>query len=319
MNFRDIQRDLAALLPGTHESTAESTLELQGGASEAPRLVSAEILEDAEMKAHDVHRASSTVFRAFLDGTQKSRVARYVGTVPIIVGSVSAVVRERVERRMRTWKSALAEDRIYAPRALLPAVTWSTLEAKFGASLADTRDDGENHAHPFAIREAAVHQVQTHREQIEYRLAGEWCESETEPLYVDGSISGSDKAAAACNAIGVVKSHRTLYANGPALNVVLAMAQNQRSSVFRIAPRKRAAVASWYLRLRDTADHNPLFGLVRVETALATGSLTDRADEISSWVLAETSPLALPDSRWDTMAYGIRDCEEYLRSIQFQP
>jgi hypothetical protein len=38
------------------------------------------------------------------------------------------------------------------------------------------------------------------------------------------------------------------------------------------------------------------------------------ADEVSRWVAAEATPLALPDARWDTMAYGIRDCEVYLRA-----
>ena len=41
----------------------------------------------------------------------------------------------------------------------------------------------------------------------------------------------------------------------------------------------------------------------------------ERADEISRWVLAETSPLALPDGRWDKMSYGIREAEEFLRAI----
>ena len=27
-------------------------------------------------------------------------------------------------------------------------------------------------------------------------------------------------------------------------------------------------------------------------------------------------PLSLPDSRWDKMVYGIRDCEEFLRSLR---
>ena len=40
-----------------------------------------------------------------------------------------------------------------------------------------------------------------------------------------------------------------------------------------------------------------------------------RADEISRWLLAEGTPLALPDSRWDRMAYGIRDSEEFLKAI----
>jgi hypothetical protein len=40
-----------------------------------------------------------------------------------------------------------------------------------------------------------------------------------------------------------------------------------------------------------------------------------RADEVSRWILAEATPLALPDSRWDKMVYGVRDCEEFLRAV----
>jgi DNA-binding NarL/FixJ family response regulator len=43
--------------------------------------------------------------------------------------------------------------------------------------------------------------------------------------------------------------------------------------------------------------------------------LTARANLISRWILAEASPLALPDGRWDKMVYGIRDCEEFLRAV----
>jgi hypothetical protein len=32
-------------------------------------------------------------------------------------------------------------------------------------------------------------------------------------------------------------------------------------------------------------------------------------------VLAEAAPLALPDSRWDKMSYGVRNSEEFLRAI----
>ncbi len=53
---------------------------------------------------------------------------------------------------------------------------------------------------------------------------------------------------------------------------------------------------------------------MRVEAAEAD-RMTERADEVSRWVLAETAPLALPDGRWDKMAYGIRDCEEFLKAI----
>ena len=78
-------------------------------------------------------------------------------------------------------------------------------------------------------------------------------------------------------------------------------------------------VASWYLRLRDPVGHDPMWGLVRVEIAhpetQELHAIGDRADEVSRWILAEASPLALPDARWDKMVYGIRDCEEFLRAV----
>jgi hypothetical protein len=27
-------------------------------------------------------------------------------------------------------------------------------------------------------------------------------------------------------------------------------------------------------------------------------------------------PVSLPDSRWDKMVYGIRDCEEFLKALR---
>jgi hypothetical protein len=120
--------------------------------------------------------------------------------------------------------------------------------------------------------------------------------------------------ASSTNVVGVIKSHRTLYVEGEALKTVVGLAKGERSSVFLVSPRSRHAVMSWYLRLRDPASHDVLWGLVRVEMAQCENP-AERADEISRWVLAETSPLALPDGRWDKMSYGIRDVEEFLRAI----
>jgi len=116
-----------------------------------------------------------------------------------------------------------------------------------------------------------------------------------------------------------VKSHRTLYVEGDALRTVLGLKAGHRSSVFRIAAPRRAPVASWYLRLRDPSGRDPMWGLVRVEIAHPgpeeKHSIGDSADEVSRWILAEASPLSLPDARWDKMVYGIRDCEEFLRAV----
>jgi hypothetical protein len=170
------------------------------------------------------------------------------------------------------------------------------------------------------LRDAAVHLVQAHRESLEHRLAERWCSLERDPLFIDGGISGSEAVAVSGCTVGVVKSHRTLYAEGAALDVVLGLAHRERSSVFRITSPKRMPVASWYLRLRDPSGHDPMWGLVRVELAHPAPHTLDRigerADEVSRWILAEVSPLALPDGRWDKMVYGVRDCEEFLRAIQ---
>jgi len=73
-------------------------------------------------------------------------------------------------------------------------------------------------------------------------------------------------------------------------------------------------VASWYVRIRQATGRDALFGLVRVEAAIEP-DISSRADEISRWIISEGAPLALPDGRWDKMAYGIRDTEEFLRAI----
>jgi hypothetical protein len=64
-----------------------------------------------------------------------------------------------------------------------------------------------------------------------------------------------------------------------------------------------------------------MWGLLRVEMAFPEGGyaqkdIADRANLISRWILAELMPLSLPDGRWDKMVYGIRDCEEFLRSLR---
>jgi hypothetical protein len=158
--------------------------------------------------------------------------------------------------------------------------------------------------------------VQQHREDLEQRLAERWCSEANGAIYIDGGISGSERVARARCAIGVVKSHRTFYAEGDGLTLLFRLRQGERSTLFEIKPSRRTAVASWYLRLRDATGRDPSFGLVRVEIANDPSTdLRERADEVSRWLLAETTPLAMPDSRWDRMAYGIRDSEEFLRAI----
>jgi hypothetical protein len=222
---------------------------------------------------------------------------------------------------MQTWSRSVIETRIYAPRVMLPSVTWNTLQTEYPGLLVDTTDgDVEVSSHPYALRDAAVNRVQAHRDELEQRLAERWCAEESDALFIDGGISGSGKVAISPQIVGVVKSHRILYAEGEGMATVLSLKTHERSSVFRVTSSKRTTVASWYLRLRDATGHDPMWGLVRAEMALPDSHGMDglgaRADEVSRWILAEASPLALPDARWDKMVYGVRDCEEFLRAVQ---
>jgi hypothetical protein len=309
---------LAIALPECHPVEGEVTLELMAAASQPARLISATIVEGTNVRARRISEPPVVGFAAFLDGTQKSRVAAYLpGGVPIVHGTVAAVIRDRRDQRMHTWKHAV-ERRLYLSRAHVSDAVWQTIAAA-GLELSDTSDGSAGELeHPIVLRESAKHRVERDRERAEHRLGTEWCRSEHRPLLIDGGISNAESLAHAEYAIGVVKSHRTLYVSGDALKTVLALNGAERSSVFLVTSPKRASVASWYLRIRDPRGREPMWGLIRVEVAASDASLpeiTRRADEVSSWILAESAPVALPDARWDKMVYGVRDCEEFLRAV----
>jgi hypothetical protein len=320
-SFHGVQRRLAAVLPA--ESWLESPKALEFfalGAQDAPRLIAASLLEDKMLREHLVTGVPEPRFGAFLDGTQTSRVMMHADGVPVVHGVVAAVIRQRVERRMRTWGSPRIGHALYAPLSLLPS-SWRTALDAIEIMVVDTLANRTLESpHPFALQDAAIHAVQRARETAERELGESWCASAEGELFVDGAITGSESVATASCVVGVVKSHRTLYAEGDALRTVLRLKRGERSSVFRVTSPKRTPVASWYLRLRDPNGHDPLWGLVRVEVAEQRGGsakdVAARANEVSRWVLAEALPLAVPDGRWDKMVYGVRDCEEFLRSIQ---
>ena len=313
-----IRRLLAATLPEARAAESEPPLELASSELQPTRLISATILEGSRLRAHRIVDPPFVGIAAFLDGTQESRVVSYLhGGLPIVLGTVAGVIRERRNARLYTWKHDTRRC-LYLSRAHVDADAWQRLSDS-GLPLADTSAGGAaGSEHPLALRESAIHRVQRDREGVEQALALEWVRRAKTPLLIDGGISNSEPVAKAGAAIGVIKSHRTMYATGQALATVLALGRAERSSVFLVTSPKRAAVASWYLRLREQSAGDPMWGLVRVEAS--AGAIADvaelgrRANDVSRWILAEVSPVALPDRRWDKMVYGIRDCEEFLRA-----
>jgi hypothetical protein len=326
IGFRAVRRRIADSMDGARvDGDDPQSLEGQRLApADPPRLARANPIEHPVIRRCQVAGEPTVGFVAFLDGIQASRIVLHDDSIPIVHGVIGAVIRERVDRRLGTWRYE-AEERVYAPRAFLTPASDAAI-ADLGLDVVDItpRKQGggepdDDARHPLSLADIAVSAVQAHREALELRLAAAWIDARSEPLYVDGNISGGAQLAASPFAVGVVKSHRTLYGDAQAVRTILKLAAGERSTVFAVSSPNgwRSAVASWYLRLRESA--NPLWGLVRVEVSMPSDAdrpaLGSRADQISRWILAEASPLSLPDSRWDTMAYGIRDCEQFLRSI----
>jgi hypothetical protein len=294
--------------------------------SDPPTLRAATVVEGSALRAvrlPDLSTQPTSGFGAFLDGAQEVQVVAHHLGMPVVVGTVSAAVRIRVNRRMTTWghQPPRVERKFYLPLRYLPSLAemrdaGADLEA--GWQIVDTSTADRNgeypSQHPAVLLDRATRAVDQERDQLEDRLAEAWCARGDAPLFIDGGISRSPSVASSSCAVGVIKSHRTLYVEGDALRIVLGLRKGERSSVFRVSPRSRSSVLSWYLRLRGSEGRDALWGLVRVEVAECDRA-SERADEISRWVMAETTPLSLPDGRWDKMAYGVRDCEEFLRAI----
>jgi hypothetical protein len=303
---------------GIGATTQGAPLEVQRQREESPRLETATPIEGTGVVARALPGEPIVGFRAFLDGIQRSHVPAHHDGVPIVHGAVAAAVRVRDDRRLHTWTQPRRSHAIYLPRRACDAQLWEALSAR--CTVLDTLSGLEEGApvprHPGDLAARALTAVQRERERAELALAEAWVADGPGPLLVDGGIASSETVARSTLVVGAVKSHRTLYVAGESLPVILGLAEGERSTAVVVSSPRRTPVASWYLRLRTSAGRGPLFGLVRVEVALAdAAAIESRADLVSRWLLAERAPVALPDSRWDVMVYGIRECEEYLSAI----
>ncbi|HEX7122129.1 MAG TPA: hypothetical protein VF178_07135 [Gemmatimonadaceae bacterium] len=321
--LRELHRVMAAVAPGgAPRLVTGAPLEVNPRTDEPPRTRMCRVVEEDGLRAREIRGEPVVSFAAFLDGTQESHAVWDPAGIPIVFARVGAVIRRRVARRMTTWKPGpLVAHRLYAPRRWLSDEAVRALEA-LGLALVDSLEgeSTEGPLHPHELLRRAVHRVQSDREALERELAERWCASEHAPLFIDGGLPSGPLASSSPWCVGVVKSHHTLYVDARGLSAVLTLATGHRSSVFIVERSWGPGALSWYLRLRPPATHDPLTGLVRVEIPLTDDArhgsgLTERADHVSRWILAERQPVALPDGRWDRMVYGIRDCEEYLTAV----
>lgn len=305
---------------GANGSNMLSTGDGYSSTNSEPTLETATPIEGSSVHAVNIPGIDKLEpgFEAFLDGTQRVEIEAYLPNgVQVLSATTAAAIRIRSNRRMITWghQPPLVHRGIYVPLRYCPGFP---AVAPNGLEIVDSAETDANGKfpirHPAALVASALDKIKKKRETLESRLAEIWCAHHNAPLFIDGSIQGSDMVATSPCVVGVIKSHTTIHVSDKELDILYNLRRGQRTSAVRIAPRSRKGVATWYVRLRDNKGRDPLFGLVRIEAA-ETPDITDRADKISKWVLAEGSPLALPDNRWDKMIYGVRDCEEYLRAI----
>src|SRR5882672_8522233 len=93
-SLHGVRRRLAALLPAESWLSAPAPLELSSlGAQDAPRLITAPVLEGGALRDHRVAGHAEPRFAAFLDGTQSSKVLAHADGVPIVFGTVASVIR----------------------------------------------------------------------------------------------------------------------------------------------------------------------------------------------------------------------------------
>jgi len=284
------------------------------GTADPPLLSAAEQIEAGPMRAVPV-MDPVVGFSAFLDGTQNARILAWVEGVPYVFGTAAAAIRARRDRKLRTWETSppIVQRRLYLPRAYASGFESATE----GLDIVDTTAPELGSIpsrHPAALLERALSCLQHDRERLERAQVEAWVAADEGVLCADGSLPDRGPGRSSPRAVGAIKSHRTLHADGVALDVVLALRANERSPVFTVAGSGRAPVASWYVRTRDRAGRDALWGLVRLESAIVP-DISARADLVSRWLLAENAPLALPDTRWDKMTYGVRDCESFLRAV----
>jgi hypothetical protein len=243
---------------------------------------------------------------AYLDGVQRSEIVGYVGTSPILVAEIAAAVRERQRRQLHTVVEERRHLAVGRPHAL--AAAGGALRNLELVPLPD-----EEPVHPVKDLARAAQAVDQKRGALELAVGNRYRELSDGWLVVDGPLSESPRWAADARTVGVCRSHSVLSFVGADLDRYLRLPAGHRSSIYEPGTRSRAPVRAWALRLWPWEGKDLLHGLVRIEVAPTQG-LSESANRISRWLLAERVPVTAPDRRWDCLLYGIHSVEQYLKT-----
>jgi hypothetical protein len=282
--------------------------EASQGRMEEPQIRPARLVEGFSLETVPVGEAEPWPGPvAFLDGTQRYEMVAHAGTAPVVIATIAAAVRERVDRRLRT---VVRESRVLA-------VGRRDALARAGDALEDLEritlpEDGP--VHPIRDLVAVRRVVDRERGRLEVNVSRGYELPDDGWLVVDGSLSDSPDWSSSARTLGIARSHSILPFEGTDLDRYLRLPAGHRSSVFAPTKSQVAPVYSWALRLWPWEGHDLFHGLIRVEARPASDTLA-QADRISRFLLAERAPLSAPDARWDRLLYGFRTVEELLRVV----
>jgi hypothetical protein len=277
------------------------------GRAEQATIQAAELVDDPLLTAHSLGEAAPWDGPvAFLDGVQRWEVVAYAGASPIVVATVAAAVRRRVDRKFSTAAEVRRQLLIARPEALEAAgdaiAAWQTV--------ALPTDEAP---HPVGDAVQARIRVEQARAECERAAGRAFRVKDDGWLVVDGSLTESPDWAADPRMLGVIKSHASLPFGGAELETWLRLPYAHRTSVYAPRSRARAPVYAWAVRLWEWEGKDLLHGLIRVEAKPDSGTAA-QADMISRWLLHERAPISTPDARWDRLLYGIHDVERYLKA-----
>ncbi|MEO7454168.1 MAG: DNA double-strand break repair nuclease NurA [Fimbriimonadales bacterium] len=274
----------------------------------------AKVVEGDRLTPHAVPPSDFSGFTHFSDGAQFSRPAFYERGLPGRYAFLNAAVAARRDREVMDVMSEASADGIYAPACKsMDAIRQAT------AGELDVHDVRVGATDGMArMAQLVADAISAERNRLERQTCLAWLRLEEEgKLLVDGTIGQLIGAVTGPtdSVVGLVKSHRKQYFTADTAATILGLQEGERSSVFVVPSRREqdSETHSWYLRLRSDPYKSPAFGLVRIEVP-PVEVLSDTANEISGWVLAERSPLSLPDLRYDRLLYPIRVVELLLKS-----
>jgi hypothetical protein len=284
-----------------------------------PAKEDAEIVEEGRSIGECVRSdpAARSSIAIFVDGVESSATAGWYCGLPIRLAQVAAAAIRRDE------KGEMAE--VVAEAAQVTLLFPSMVDPEKHGELVDFCRAASIEPLPVELRTGEQDwnlALRDHVREVRNRLECEVVRKAAERANEQGWILADGRCPEASVAptkyiVGLVKSHiRDYFTDEKMRDWILTLPAEHRTPVFRAAREEGARETfSWYLRLHESPDGPPWFGLIRLE-------MNDRqmavqcADELTSWVLAERAPLSLPDNRYDRLLYPIRYIEQYLRSRQ---